>query len=239
MRSDFYKEKLHGLPDEELLGIIDDSANFNKAYREQAKKELDSRKRDEQYADEAEELAEIRKQGEEERKKQEKELLKEKKSKFDKNAVKDEKAPELFSQIAIYNFSIFFSIIFGAVFFAMNLKKFDRDDKILPVMLIAAAIHVASVYLVYELSFGFRYALAIILHAAGSNLLIRFFWDRYVGKTLHYRKRKILLPLAIVFAVSFLITYFSPMNYIIPDFKFLYTIAGYLIDTILVIIGIR
>ncbi len=239
MSSDFYKEKLHGIPDEELLGIIDDSANYNKKYREQAKEELDARKRDKEYSEEADIFAGIRELNEKKRKRREEELLKEKKSKFDKNAVEDEKAPELFSQISIYNFSIFFSLIFGAVFFAINLKKFDRDDKILPVMLIAVAVHVASVYLVYNLSYGYRYALGIILHAAGANLLIRYFWDRYVGKTLHYRKRKVLLPFIIVFAVSFLITYFSPMNYIIPDFKFLYTIAGYLIDTFLSILGLK
>ena len=111
-----------------------------------------------------------------------------------RNIVDDPNAPELYSQRAIWGFSLLLAPIFGAVLMAMNFKRIEKPRLILPIVTFGIAWYVLAIIMIPEQS---RSSAVYLLNMLGGLVLVYFFWPRFLGKELKYRKRKILVPLII------------------------------------------
>ncbi len=125
--------------------------------------------------------------------------------KFDDNAVEDVNAPELYSQRAIYGFSIAFGVFFGSILMALNLKRTSTQKSI--ALTIGFGI-VFTVFQLYILSFLPRNTgLTLITSFGGALVLYNVFWKKFIGARTPYRKRKIWVPLIIgVVLYGFILT---------------------------------
>jgi hypothetical protein len=115
------------------------------------------------------------------------------------NLIEDPDAPLLFSRRAIYGFSVFFSVFFGAVMLAMNVSKTSDKKNAAWVVLFGLGYTIAMVLLLQN--FKTSTGLTIIPSILGAYLIEALFWNRYVGTSTLYRKRPIWIPLAIGIAI--------------------------------------
>jgi hypothetical protein len=117
------------------------------------------------------------------------------KNSWDKNSVEDNNAIELFSQLAIWCFSILFGVIFGSFILALNFKKLNKTKLSIIVIIFGIFYTIFQVlaidylkeinFFIRNLTYGFSAFGALILH---------YFWENYIGKEITYRKKSILLP---------------------------------------------
>ena len=117
-----FKEMMSKMSDYEINGYIENRKNYTKEAVESAILELNNRGR--KFSDE--ETSEILKQFNEkkiETTQHDEANLFDSSGGWKKNVVTDKDAPEFYSEKAIYLFSIIFSIIFGSVLMAINLRK--------------------------------------------------------------------------------------------------------------------
>ena len=110
-----------------------------------------------------------------------------------KNQVTDPDAPLYYSKQAIYGFSIFFGVIFGAVLLSLNLKGNSKAKWLV--------IGFAILFTAFELSilsnFERTSSLTLVFNLTGGWALYAFFWDRFVGKETVYRVKPVWKPLII------------------------------------------
>jgi lipopolysaccharide export LptBFGC system permease protein LptF len=129
------------------------------------------------------------------------------------NLIEDPDAPLLFSRRAIYGFSVFFSVFFGAVMLAMNVSKTSGKKNAIWVVLFGLAYTVAMILLLQN--FKASTGLAIAPTILGAYLIEALFWNRFIGTSTLYRKRPIWVPLAIgIVIVGFFIfiAFYSGVN---------------------------
>jgi hypothetical protein len=107
----------------------------------------------------------------------------------------DPRLPTLYSKTVIYLFSLFFSVIFGAVLFALNLKTVDKKKGILPVSLFVVALAFFAYYVlsIWNLQ-GYVYLATNLL---GAFVINEVFWRNYIGEKSGYNKRNYQTPLRI------------------------------------------
>lgn len=117
------------------------------------------------------------------------------------NIVTDVEAPQLFSRQVINAFSILFSVLFGGILLAINLKNIGCKR---------------GVYVVLGYSFAYLSLMIIILNqiekpvsslTLGFNLLgaiplYNYFWWKYIGKETNYRTKPFWLPLIVGILIS-------------------------------------
>lgn len=112
-----------------------------------------------------------------------------------RNIVDDEAAPKLFSQMAINGFSIFFSTLFGAILFAINMYRVGKKDKIYIIILLAVAYTILEGWLVTMQPQSTM--LPLFFNLIGGLLLNTVAWNKFIGKSTQYRRTSIWVPLAI------------------------------------------
>jgi hypothetical protein len=93
-----------------------------------------------------------------------------------KNVVTDQDAPQLYSPRAIWGFSVFFTVIFGAVLLALNLT--DRKAKSLVIGV--GVLYTAAAIFILNLLPHPNTGITIGLNIGGALLLINLFWDKYI-----------------------------------------------------------
>jgi len=106
----------------------------------------------------------------------------------------DETAPLLYSSRAILTFSVFFSLLAGAILLAINIKD-KKAKRVLIVSVIAyfIAINIILSFIPHKNNYG----TGLIVNGIGSMLMMHFFWSKYIGKDTEYRARPIWVPLII------------------------------------------
>lgn len=110
----------------------------------------------------------------------------------------DADMPEYYSNRAVYFFSIFFSVIFGAVLLAVNIwhNKSARWNVIGFGLLYTAT---AMVLLnLFQITTGW----SILVNAVGGAILTSYFWNKYLGLSLKYKSKPIWKPLVISLLIS-------------------------------------
>lgn len=122
-----------------------------------------------------------------------------------KNIVEDVDAPEYYSQTAIYVFSILFSVLFGSVMMAINLKRAEK--KWGWAILYGFGFTVAFAYLTQFIS-GPSISLSFIGNAVGVTIMSQLFWNSQIGKETRYRAKPIWIPLIIGIFLMIPIIYF-------------------------------
>jgi hypothetical protein len=139
-------------------------------------------------------------------------LLKEKKeaerisfttNQWKKNIVDDPDAPAYYSQQAIWGFSTFFTVIFGAVLMSYNLKGNRQAQYI--ILGFGVLYTVASIWILSMIPRSPGFTLAV--NGIGGWLMTSFFWHKYLGKERKYRTKPIWKPLiiSIVIMIPFLL----------------------------------
>jgi len=111
----------------------------------------------------------------------------------------DENAPTLYSDRVIYTFSILFSVIFGGILFARNLKEVDNKTGIYPVIIFSVLYTALSIYLLNLINAGTGGT--FVLGALGAIIINNLFWNKYIGKGRLYHKKSYRKPLIIALAI--------------------------------------
>jgi hypothetical protein len=110
--------------------------------------------------------------------------------------VTDIDAPQLYSRQVINIFSILFSVMFGGILLAINLKSVNNKKAILPV-LIYSIMYTGIMIYILNLIPGSKSGLSLIFNLFGAIVLYNFFWGKYIGKDFKYRTKQIWIPLII------------------------------------------
>lgn len=113
--------------------------------------------------------------------------------------------PELYSQTAILAFSIFFSPAFGGILFAMNMKRMQKKNGWL-VVLLSFAVSAISGYVTWYYAKGTF--LGILIPIACGLLLSEILWSRIFGKHQPYKHRRVIIPLVIALAIAIPLSYY-------------------------------
>ncbi len=115
-----------------------------------------------------------------------------------KNIVEDLDAPELYSPRAIWGFSVFFTVIFGAVLLALNIA----DKKAKGMVIGFGILYTAAVIVIVNLLPQTNSGIVIGLNAGGALILTKLFWDKYVGAETKFRTKAIWKPLIISILIT-------------------------------------
>jgi hypothetical protein len=113
--------------------------------------------------------------------------------------VEDPDAPAFYSKLAIYSFSIIFSVLFGAIMFAVNVSKTDKKINTIWVILYGLAFTVFEIILAERIRVNLVYAL--LFGIIGSYPLNNFMWRSFLGNFPLYRTRPVWIPLIIGLAI--------------------------------------
>jgi hypothetical protein len=111
----------------------------------------------------------------------------------------EENSPTLYSKRVIYIFSVLFSVVFGAVLFAINQQEVDKKKSIFPVIIFSVLYTVFSYYILELMNAGS--SATLLFSAIGALILNNIFWNKYIGKEIKYHKRSYKKPLIIALAI--------------------------------------
>jgi hypothetical protein len=117
------------------------------------------------------------------------------------NIVKNSNAPQLFSRQVINVFSILFSVVFGGILFAINLKTVDNRKGILPVILFSIGYTIIMIFIL-SLIPGRTTVFTLIFNAIGAVIIYNYLWVKYIGGTFKYRTKPFWVPLIIGILIS-------------------------------------
>lgn len=110
----------------------------------------------------------------------------------------EDDTPELYSQMAITGFSLFFSVIFGAALMMSNLR--GNPQARLAVLAFAISYTLLSVFAVSLI--GASSLLSIALNGLGGAILTQYFWNKYIGRETVHIARPIWKPLIISLLIT-------------------------------------
>ena len=111
----------------------------------------------------------------------------------------DENSPTLYSKKLINTFTILFSVIFGGIMLAINLKAVNNTRGIYPVIIFSVLYTALSIYILNLINVGTPGALAA--GAIGALILNNVFWNKYIGKETLYHKKSYKMPLIIALSI--------------------------------------
>jgi hypothetical protein len=118
----------------------------------------------------------------------------------------NDNAPTLYSDRVIYTFSILFSVIFGGILFAINLKEVN-NKKGIPLVIIFTVLYCAlSIYVLNVIDL--KSSGSFLFGAIGAVILNTVFWNKYIGKEVQYKRKSYKKPLIIALAIFIPLTAF-------------------------------
>lgn len=110
-----------------------------------------------------------------------------------------EELPVLYSEKVIYTFSILFSVLFGGILFANNLKTVGNKKGALPVIIFSVLYTGLSIYLLNLINTNS--SATLIINMIGALIINNLFWNKYIGKGKLYHKKSYKKPLIIALAI--------------------------------------
>ncbi|KIA90309.1 hypothetical protein OC25_24620 [Pedobacter kyungheensis] len=126
-----------------------------------------------------------------------------------RNVVQDIDAPEYYSQTAIYVFSILFSVLFGAVMMAINLKNAGKRWG-MPILF--GLIFTLGFIFLSEFIPNRSSGITLIVNVLGVVIMYQLFWNKNIGKDTKYRAKPIWIPLIIAIILVIPLVYFAVQN---------------------------
>ncbi|SHH22205.1 hypothetical protein SAMN04488109_3233 [Chryseolinea serpens] len=190
-----YQALMTSKSDEQLKNYLVNSEKYTEEAVTAAIQEL--RNRGKEFSEE--ELSEIKLKLEVIRKKERDEEVQTGTSTWKKNVVTDPEAPAFYSQRAIWGFSVFFTVVFGAVLLSSNLR--DKGNARWAVIAFGVLYTGLAIFI---LSFvkGNSTGLTVGINTAGAWIMNQVFWNKYVGAETKYRAKPIWVPLVISILIS-------------------------------------
>lgn len=116
-----------------------------------------------------------------------------------------ESLPRLFSIRSIFFFSIIFSTFFASILMAFNLNVLKQRKSITPLVTFGL-FYTAMIASISQYLPSIAWFLAILLNGIGAYLIVRFFWNSYVGLK-NYESRPVTIPLLIGIGISLPLIY--------------------------------
>ena len=109
--------------------------------------------------------------------------------------------PLFFTKTSIKVFSVLFSVFFGTIMLAINLRenRVKTGIVILPVIIGFVCNYLLMMLITVTNSAGLP---IIVINGLLGILLTDIFWNRYIGADTEYRKRPITVPLLIGIGIS-------------------------------------
>ena len=194
MNNTLFLKKFESKSDDELKRIIDDKKTFVELARIAAITILKERNVHTGFTEKAE--AEIK-------------AIQEKRADKEKtNFVTDDpNAPELQSKNTIYFFTSFFSTIFGAVLMLQNFREVGNNKVKNQVLVFGILYTLFSILLIITLNIKGNFMM--VMNFGGAGILINFFWNKYLGKKIKYRKRSWIKPaiISVIITIPFVIAF--------------------------------
>lgn len=120
-----------------------------------------------------------------------------------KNNSDENALPELYSPVAILGFSLFFSLIFGAVLMFLNLKKLGKSTQAINVLLVSVSIMVLMYFA--SIKFQLSQVVMLLINLGGGLLLIEFFWKKHVGIHTKFKKKPIAKAVLVSVIISIIV----------------------------------
>ncbi len=203
MKKNHFSNRMVDKTDLELESIVSNDQSYVEEARQAAIWELERRNLKSDIVVKAEEEIQSMQIKREERRKEKVEFFKK-----DPNIADDPNLPELYSKRAIAMFSVFFTIIFGAVLLMHNMKK-TENEKLRIAVLVFGIVYTGMMIVIMN-SIKTMHNLALVFNSAGAIILTELFWNKQIGKGFKYRKKGILKPLiiSILITIPFLLAIF-------------------------------
>ena len=120
-----------------------------------------------------------------------------------KRNIVENQEPYLYSRQVIYAFSLLFSVFFGGILLALNLKEIENRKGIVPVIVYALSYTIIMIFVMNYL--GQNIALTLVANMIGAIPLYNTFWLKYIGKDTKYSTRPFSTPLGIGIAICLLL----------------------------------
>ena len=122
-----------------------------------------------------------------------------------KNIVTDPNAPQYYSLRAIWGFSVFFTVIFGAVLLAANLTDKKAKWTVIGFGILYTTLAIVILNMVPLTNTGLTFG----INAIGALILTQVFWKKHLGET-KFRTKPIWKPLiiSIIIMIPFLLAIF-------------------------------
>ena len=120
----------------------------------------------------------------------------------DKNTLDNLNISELYSERVIYIFSILFSVLFGSMLMAINIRKAGSRKGMFEMIAFGFLFSVIELCLLSYIPASS--AISLVFSIGGALIINNYFWKKYIGKETEYRKRQIVIPLAIGISISVL-----------------------------------
>lgn len=114
--------------------------------------------------------------------------------------------PVLYSQTAILAFTIFFSPLFGGILLAMNTSRMQKKSVGI-VIIFSIVLSVASGLVTWYLAPGSFWG--ILAPIACGLILSEVAWNKFIGRQIPYRHRRVLVPLIIALAITLPLGYYA------------------------------
>jgi len=118
------------------------------------------------------------------------------------NPFEEFEQPTLYSKQALLGFTLFFSTIFGVVLLMYNLKVMNKHKARTQVLVFGVLYMVLSYALLEVLPK--IYFVTLIFNVIGYAILVEYFWNKYIGKDLNYKKKSVTKPLVISLLITVL-----------------------------------
>ncbi|MBK8368777.1 MAG: tetratricopeptide repeat protein [Bacteroidetes bacterium] len=141
-----------------------------------------------------------------------------------KNVVDDPDAPQFYSERAIYGFSIAFSVLFGSILLAINLKQTGKKAQAWSVVAFGITYTAIQMFVLSSIERNTT-GLGFVASMGGALILNHYFWKTYIGKDIKYRTKPIWIPLivGIVITASILFVYIYADTHTNPADEYCYT----------------
>ncbi len=117
----------------------------------------------------------------------------------------EEKLPELYSKTLILVFAILFSTIFAAALLMSNFRSLGKHKAAIWVLIFAIGYLIATAVVMQTLNLDL--GLTLIANVIGAAILNEFFWNKYIGRDLEFKKKSWMKPviISVVIAMLFLL----------------------------------
>ncbi len=106
--------------------------------------------------------------------------------------------PKLYSPQAIFGFTVFFSIVLGAILLCINLKRLGKIREMNTVILGSFAYFFGGSLLLAGMAGNV--IVSLLFNIGGALLLNLFFWKKYIGD-IPYERKQVWLPLLICLVI--------------------------------------
>lgn len=133
---------------------------------------------------------------------------------WDKNAVEDNFAMPLYSQLAIWVFSVLFGVITGSILLAINLVKLNQKKTAFGVVAFGTIYTILQVILSEYLDkINFMLTGRTFLLSGLGAIGLHYFWEKFIPADFKYRKRAVWLPALICIGLVSLIVFAKIKGY--------------------------